>query len=508
MTLILNSIISLVNFRRISQIEFFKQNPHEVQQEMLFSLLKKAANTEIGQQYEFNTIYSADIFKNRVPVQDYEGIKPFVERLRGGEKNLLWPGDIKWFAKSSGTTSSKSKFIPVTKEAMEDCHFRGGKDVMAIFNDNFPENDVFSGKCLTLGGSHQINNFSNDSYYGDLSAILIENMPFWTHFIRTPNQQIALMDEWEAKLEKITQATINEDVTSLAGVPSWFLVLIKHILANSGKTNLIEVWPNLELFIHGGINFAPYRDQYKALIPKQGMHYMETYNASEGFFAIQDDPSSQGMLLMLDYGIYYEFMPTDQVGNENPQLLQLHEVKLHTDYALVISTNGGLWRYMIGDTIRFVNDNPYRIIISGRTKLFINAFGEEVVIDNAEKALAEACRITGALVKDYTAAPLYMSSSSKGAHQWIIEFEKDPDNLDTFVKVLDETLQSVNSDYEAKRYKNITLERPHVVIAQKNLFLTWLKSKNKLGGQNKVPRLSNNRDMIEELLHLNQQINP
>jgi hypothetical protein len=505
MALILNSIISLVNFRRISQIDFFKQNPIEVQQEMLFSLLRKAAETEVGKQYEFSSVYSVDIFKERVPVQDYEGLKPYVERLRLGEKNLLWPGEIKWFAKSSGTTSSKSKFIPVTKESLEDCHFRGGKDVMAIFNQNFPENEVFSGKCLTLGGSHQINNFSNDSYYGDLSAILIENMPFWTHFIRTPNQQIALMDEWEAKLEKITLATINEDVTSLAGVPSWFLVLIKNILAKTGKSNLLEVWPNLELFIHGGINFAPYRDQYKAIIPKEEMHYMETYNASEGFFAIQDDPSSNGMLLMLDYGIFYEFMPIDQVGKENPQLLQLDQVKLHTDYALVITTNGGLWRYMIGDTIRFVSNNPYRIIISGRTKLFINAFGEEVVIDNAEKALAEACRVTGALVSEYTAAPLYMSAQSKGAHQWIIEFEKAPDSLDTFTNAIDETLKSLNSDYEAKRYKNFTLELPHVVVARKGLFLEWLKTKNKLGGQNKVPRLSNNRELIEELLALNEK---
>jgi hypothetical protein len=504
MSTILNSIISLVNFRRISQIDFFKENPHEVQKEMFFSLLKKAENTEFGKKYDFKSILSPETFAERVPVQDYEGLKPYVERLREGEKNLLWPGDVKWFAKSSGTTSSKSKFIPVTKEALDDCHFRGGKDVMAIFNNNFPDNDIFAGKCLTLGGSHQINNFSNDSYYGDLSAILIENMPFWTHFIRTPNQAIALMSEWEEKLEKITESTIDENVTSLAGVPSWFLVLIKQILAKTGKTSLLDVWPNLQLFIHGGINFSPYREQYKALIPMDGMVYMETYNASEGFFAIQDDPTSEGMLLMLDYGIYYEFMPVDEVGKEHPDLLPLDQVEMGRDYALVITTNGGLWRYMIGDTIRFVSLMPYRIIITGRTKLFINAFGEEMVIDNADRALNEACRVTNALVKEYTAAPLYMSANEKGAHQWLIEFEQMPVSVENFMQVLDDTLKSVNSDYEAKRYKSFTLEMPHLVIAREHLFVDWMKANDKLGGQNKVPRLSNNRDLMDDLLKMNR----
>lgn len=471
---------------------------------MLFSLLRKASNTEVGKKYGFDSIMSVREFQERVPVQDYEGVRPMVERLRQGEKNLMWPGEIKWFAKSSGTTSTKSKFIPVTTDAMEECHFRGGKDVLAIFNHNYPDNDVFSGKCLTLGGSHQINNFSNDSYYGDLSAILIENMPFWTHFMRTPNQSIALMDEWEAKLEKITETTINENVTSLAGVPSWFLVLIKHVLANTGKKNLLEVWPNLELFIHGGINFTPYREQYKAIIPKEGMLYMETYNASEGFFAIQDDLTLNGMLLMLDYGVFYEFMPPDQVGKEHPTLLTLDQVQLNTDYALVITTNGGLWRYLIGDTIRFVSLHPHRIIISGRTKLFINAFGEEVIIDNAERALQEACTATGAVVAEYTAAPMYMSAQDKGCHQWLIEFEKMPQDMERFVQSLDGTLQQVNSDYEAKRYKNLTLEKPLVTVARKGLFFDWLKSHNKLGGQNKVPRLANNRDIIDEMLAMNK----
>ena len=500
---IINSFISLINFRRISQIDFFKKNPVEVQQEMLFSLLKKASNTEIGKQYDFNTILSVEKFQERLPVCDYDGVIPYIVRLRQGEKNLLWPGEVKWFAKSSGTTSSKSKFIPVTKESLEDCHFRGGKDVLAIYNDNYPTNDLFSGKCLTLGGSHQINNFSNDSYYGDLSAILIENMPFWTHFMRTPSQTIALMDEWEKKLDKITEATTQEDVTSLAGVPSWFLVLIKHILKHSGKQYLTDVWPNLELFIHGGINFGPYREQYETLIPKTGMRYMETYNASEGFFAIQDDPTSNGMLLMLDYGIFYEFMPMNQVGKSDPELLTLDQIELNTDYALVITTNGGLWRYLIGDTIRFISQNPYRIIISGRTKHFINAFGEEVVIENAVQALKVACEKTNALIKEFTAAPLYMNLESKGSHQWLIEFERSPDNIDRFIGSLDDALKELNSDYEAKRYKNITLDPPQLVLARENLFFDWLKMKNKLGGQNKIPKLSNNRDFIDDLLKMN-----
>lgn len=503
MPVVINSIISLVNFRRISQIEFFKQNPIEVQKEMLFSLLKKASNTDIGRKYDFNTILSVKTFQERVPVQDYEGLKPFVERLRAGEKNLLWPGEVKWFAKSSGTTSSKSKFIPVTQDSLEDCHFRGGKDVGAIFNKNYPENNIFSGKCLTLGGSHQINNFSNDSYFGDLSAILIENLPFWTHFMRTPSQDIALLDEWETKLERITEATIKENVTSLAGVPSWFLVLIRHVLAKTGKTNLSEVWPSLELFVHGGINFTPYRDQYKALIPSNNMKYMETFNASEGFFAIQDDPSTQAMLLMLDYGIFYEFMPLDQLESDSPKLLTLEEIELNTDYAMVITTNGGLWRYMIGDTVRFISQQPFRLIISGRTKLYINAFGEEVMIDNAERALHEACAQTDALIREYTAAPMYMSSNDKGCHQWLIEFEKAPESMESFTAILDLTLQSLNSDYEAKRYKNITLQQPLVTIARRNLFFDWMKSLDKLGGQNKVPRLSNNREIIDSLLVIN-----
>ena len=502
---ILNSLISLINSKRIKQIETFKREPGATQDAQLKHLIDTAAKTHIGELYDFKTIKSADTFRERVPVVDYEGVKPFVERLKRGEKDLLWPGEIKWFAKSSGTTSSKSKFIPVSKDSLEECHFRGGKDVIALYLENNPESELFPGKCLVLGGSHQINSFSSDSYYGDLSAILIENMPFWTQFLKTPDPSIALMAEWEAKLEKMTEATIDENVTSLAGVPSWFLVLLKNILKKTGKSNLLEVWPNLELFIHGGINFTPYREQYKALIPSDKMNYQETYNASEGFFAIQDDLSAEGMLLMLDYGIFYEFMPLSELGKEHPVTYTIDEVEKDKDYAIVISTNGGLWRYLIGDTVRFVSLKPHRIIITGRTKHFINAFGEELIVDNAERGLAAACKKTGAVIREYTAAPVFMSQNSKGRHQWLIEFEKMPDDLKTFEKTLDETLKSLNSDYEAKRYKDMTLEHLEVIVARDGLFMEWMASRNKLGGQNKVPRLANDRKYIDELIALNNR---
>jgi hypothetical protein len=501
---ILSSIVGLFNAKRLSQIDLFRKAPMEVQESTFFSLIEQAQGTEWGKNHDYSSIRNIHNFQKRVPVQGYEGFEPFIQRLRQGEKDLLWPGVTKWFAKSSGTTSSKSKFIPVTKDALESCHFKGGKDVLALYNDNYPNNEVFTGKTLTLGGSHQINNFSNDSYYGDLSAILIENLPFWTQFLKTPGPDVALLEEWEEKLEKITEVTTQENVTSLAGVPSWFLVLIKYILNTTGKKNLLEVWPNLELFIHGGINFVPYRQQYRELIPTDQMHYMETYNASEGFFGIQDDPASSSLLLMLDYGVFYEFMPLGELGKAYPKTLVLEEVELNKDYAIIISTNGGLWRYLIGDTVRFTGRYPFKFIISGRTRHFINAFGEEVIIDNATNALDVACRATGAVIREYSAGPLYMSAGSKGAHQWIIEFETSPDSVETFRDVLDKALQDVNSDYEAKRYKSITLDPPDVVVARDGLFFDWMKSRNKVGGQNKVPRLSNNRIYLDDLLKMNQ----
>jgi hypothetical protein len=496
---ILPSIINWLNAKRLDQIELFKKYPEETQKEALYQLLARASSTEWGEKYKYSSISSVKEYQARIPVQTYEDLMPYVEKLRKGAGNLLWPGEIKWFAKSSGTTSSKSKFIPMSREALEDCHYRAAKDILAIYTRNYPDTRIFSGKGLTLGGSHRINQFSNDSLYGDLSAILIENAPSWVEIIRTPSQKIALIEDFETKLELITKATVNENVTNLAGVPSWYLTLIKNILAYTGKSNLLDVWPNLEVFFHGGISFTPYREIYNRLIAGDQMHYMETYNASEGFFGIQDDSSDPDMLLMLDYGIFYEFIPADKTDSQAAPALTVNEVSTGVNYAMVISTNGGLWRYMIGDTVMFTSTSPHRFRITGRTKQYINAFGEEVIVDNADRALEAACSATGARICEYTAGPVFMGSESKGSHEWIIEFEKEPDNLENFTFILDKTLQDLNSDYEAKRSKDINLTLPLVKPVKKGTFHNWLKMKNKLGGQNKVPRLANNRDYLEEI---------
>jgi hypothetical protein len=496
---IIPSIVHWLNAKRINQIDIFKKYPLETQQETLYQLLAKAAKTEWGEKYKYSSITSIKEYQSRFQVQTYEDIIPYVERLRKGEADLLWPGEIKWFAKSSGTTSTKSKFIPMSREALEDCHYRAAKDILVIYATQRPDTRIFMGKGLTLGGSHQMNQFSNDSLYGDLSAILIENAPFWVDIIRTPKHKIALIEDFEEKLNLITRSTINENVTSISGVPSWYLVLIKQILAFTGKDNLLDVWPNLEVFFHGGISFTPYREQYKKLIAGDQMNYMETYNASEGFFGIQDDPLSNDLLLMLDYGIFYEFIPADKVNSDNPPVYTVGEVETGVNYAIVISTNGGLWRYIMGDTIVFTCLSPFRFRISGRTKHFINVFGEEVIVDNADKALDAACKATDAVIGEYTAGPVFMSASSKGSHEWIIEFEKAPSDLTLFIETLDNTLKSVNSDYEAKRLKDLNLVIPVVRPVPPGTFNKWLKTKNKLGGQNKVPRLSNSREYIEDL---------
>jgi len=501
---IIPSIVNWLNTKRIDQIELFKKYPVETQQEALYKLLARAASTEWGEKYSYSSITTVKEYQSRFTVQTYEDLIPYVERLRKGENNLLWPGEIKWFAKSSGTTSSKSKFIPMSTEALEYCHYRAGKDILIIYTMQNPDTKIFSGKSLTLGGSNRINQFNSDSLYGDLSAILIENAPFWVEIIRTPKQKIALLEDFEEKLDLITRSCINENVTNISGVPSWYLVLIKQILAYTGKSNLLEVWPNLEVFFHGGISFTPYREQYQNLIPGNQMKYMETYNASEGFFGIQDDPTKTDMLLMLDYGIFYEFIPSDKVNSASPPVYTLGEVETGVNYAIIISTNGGLWRYMMGDTIVFTNLNPFRFRISGRTKHFINVFGEEVIVDNADKAIDMACKATGAQVAEYTAGPVFMNASSKGSHEWIIEFEKEPADLILFIEHLDRSLQSVNSDYEAKRHKDLNLVIPVVRSVPGGTFNKWLKAKNKLGGQNKVPRLSNTREYIEDLCNISQ----
>jgi len=476
--------------------------PSDVQRDSLMRLLDEAKDTEFGKKYGFSGIESISSFRDKVPVHTYDDLKPYIQSLMEGKEDILWPGEVKWFAKSSGTTSDKSKFIPVSMESLEDCHFRGGKDIIALYTQNYPNNKILKGKGLTLGGSHRISSYTNQSFYGDLSAILIENLPFWAHFIRTPSQEVALMDEWEQKLDMITQETIKENVTNFAGVPSWNLVLINHILEFTKKKHLLEVWPNLELFTHGGVSFTPYREQYQKVIPSDSMNYMEVYNASEGFFALQNEPDKDDMLLMLDYGVFYEFIPMSEWDEVKPKALDIGEVETEVNYAMLITTNSGLWRYLIGDTVVFTSTYPHKIKISGRTKHFINAFGEEIIIDNAEQALKIACSKTQSNINDYTAAPIYMTDTSKGSHEWLIEFDQEPDDMEYFTKVLDNALCSINSDYEAKRYKSITLIMPTVHKLEKGTFIKWLGAKGKLGGQNKVPRLSNDRKIVDEILEM------
>lgn len=496
--IIINSIVTWFIKKRIHQIDLFRKYPLEVQNEWFEKLINSAKDTEWGLKYDYKSIKNVQQYKERVPVQDYENLKHYVERLKKGEQNLLWPSEIKWFAKSSGTTNDKSKFIPISSESLEECHYKGGTDMLSIHCTNFPDTKIFSGKSLMMGGSQRINEFNEVQSYGDLSAIIMHNMPVWAQFFRSPDLSVALMENWEEKLEKMAEITSKENITNIAGVPSWTLVLAKKILEKTGKQHLLEVWPNLELFMHGGVSFTPYREQFKQLIPSDKMRYLETYNASEGFFGIEDIPGSSDLLLMLDYGIFYEFMPLSELGKEFPKTLQLNEVELNTSYAMVISTNGGLWRYILGDTVKFTHLYPFRIRITGRTKHFINAFGEELMVENADKALAEACKQTGASINDYTAAPIYMQQGS-GGHEWLIEFEKAPSDIEKFKQILDNELKKLNSDYEAKRFNGYILKEPQIICVPLDTFNNWLKHKGKLGGQHKVPRLSNTREYIDEI---------
>lgn len=489
---------------RFHRLERYVTHATEIQEQVFKRLIDKAASTEWGKKYDYASIKDYAQFCKRVPVQTYEEVKPWVERIRQGEQNLLWPGNTVWFAKSSGTTNDKSKFIPVTSDSIQDTHYRGGKDAVALYLHINPKSRFSTGKSLVLGGSHAPNLNTNHSLVGDLSAILIENMPAMGMYLRVPSKQTALMEHFEPKMEAIARETIGTNVVSLSGVPSWMLVLIKHILEKTGKKTLEQVWPNLEVFFHGGVAFTPYREQYKQLIQKSGMLYVETYNASEGYFATQNDLTDSAMLLMIDYGVFFEFIPMEELGKENPVVVPLWDVKLNKNYAMVISTSAGLWRYMIGDTVKFTSKNPYKIVITGRTKHFINAFGEELIVDNAEKGLAKACAATGALITDYTAAPVFMDENAKCRHQWLIEFAKMPDSLDRFAKILDNTLQEINSDYEAKRQNNLALQQLEIIVARKGLFNDWLDRKGKLGGQHKIPRLSNTRTYIEDMLILNR----
>ncbi|MEP0270346.1 MAG: GH3 auxin-responsive promoter family protein [Balneola sp.] len=488
--------------KRIHQIELFMKYPHEVQNELLEDLVKKSSKTAYGKQYGFKTIENYEHFKSKVPIVNYEELFPFIERLMKGEQNVLWPSEVRWFAKSSGTTNARSKFIPVSQEALDDCHYKGGKDLLSIYFNNYPDAKMFAGKGLVIGGSHQLNQFDENanSYYGDVSAVLLKNLPWWAQMVRTPSLDIALMDEWEGKIDKMVDITSSENVTNISGVPTWMIVLLEKMIERNKVNNILDIWPNLEVFFHGAVSFTPYEELFKKLIPSKKMRYMETYNASEGFFGIQDQTDSKDMLLMLDYGIFYEFVPFSELDQKNPKTLTLDEVEVGKNYAIIITTNAGLWRYRIGDTVTFTSINPYRIKISGRTKHFINAFGEELIIENAESAIAEACKKTHATIDNFTAGPIYLEEGQKGGHEWVIEFTHEPNDLTRFKKLLDEHLREINSDYDAKRYKDIALQEPVIHVVPKGSFYEWMKNRGKLGGQHKVPRLANNREYLDELV--------
>ena len=498
---LLSPAISILARLRLWRVQNWINYPVTAQRNVLQDLVTQAQSTEFGRKYSFSKLFTVKDFKKMVPIHEYDDIKPYILRMMNGEDNVLWNTPINWFAKSSGTTSDKSKFIPISDESLKENHFKGSKDVLTNYYENFPDSDLLTGKSLVVGGSHQVNAINDEIQYGDLSAVLMQNTPFWGHWIRTPELRIALIDEWESKIEKLAQNTINENVTSLAGVPTWTIVLIKRILELSGKKNMKEVWPNLELYIHGGVSFTPYSEQMQKLVGAP-INYLEMYNASEGFFAAQNMPDDNGMLLFADHGIFYEFMPVEEYGRPNSITYGLDRVELNKNYAIIISTNGGLWRYLLGDTIQFTSIRPFKIKVSGRLKHYMNAFGEEVIVDNSDKAISTAAAKTNAVVSDYTAAPVFFSENENGAHEWLIEFDKVPENIDEFTEALDSALKSVNSDYEAKRYKNIALRMPIVHILQRGTFRKWLKKKGKLGGQHKVPRLNNDRHFIEEILEL------
>ena len=492
-----------VFWTRRRALERYGHEAEALQRGVMKRLVQKAEHTEWGKSHGFAKVKTYEDFAASSGVNTYEELKGYIDRMRQGEKDVLWPGTVRWYAKSSGTTNDKSKFIPVSPDGLKDTHYAGGRDVVVWYLGNNPQSRIFDGKALILGGSHAPNYNLKDSLVGDLSAILIENINPLVNMVRVPRKETALLSDFETKRDRIAREAMGRNVTNLSGVPSWMLSVMNRVLEITGKDNLLDVWPNLEVFFHGGVAFTPYREQYRRLIPSEAMHYMETYNASEGFFGIQDDPSDASMSLMLDYGVFYEFVPMDEIESPNPTVLPLWGVETGRNYAMLISTSSGLWRYMIGDTVRFTSTDPYKFVITGRTKFFINAFGEELIVDNAERGLAVACAKTGAEVLEYTAAPVFMDNEGRCHHQWLIEFSRSPRDIDDFARILDNALQGINSDYEAKRYKDITLQRLELIEARKGLFNDWLASKGKLGGQHKVPRLSNSRQYIEEMISLN-----
>lgn len=499
-------IVKPLFMRRIKVVERYADYGDIIQQSLLRNLLTSCAKTEIGRKYDFASIDSYAKFKERIPIHSYEDLRADIMRMVNGESDILWRGVVRNYAQSSGTSDGKSKYIPISKESFKECHYQGGFDVVAHYFNMNSASRMFSGKGFILGGS-----FANEIAIhkgvcvGDLSANLINNINPLVNLVRVPDKNVALMVDWEKKLPALVNASRKANVTNISGVPSWFLTVIKEVIKAEGCKNIHDVWPNLEVFFHGGISFTPYREQYSHICDNSKMHYVETYNASEGFFAIQSSCDTNAMLLLLDVGVFYEFIPLAEVDTENPQAIPIWEVEIGHTYALLITANNGLWRYMIGDTVRIEQTAPVKIRIVGRTKHYINAFGEELMVHNADDAIAAASAKCNVSVLNYTVAPVYASDNLRGHHQWLIEFAEIPDNISNFARVLDDELQKVNSDYEAKRYKGIFLDTLTIVEARKGVFNDWLASTGKLGGQRKIPRLSNNREFIESMLELNNQ---
>lgn len=496
-------------FVKIARQTFAADNPDTVraaQERVLARLLDTAAETEIGRKHRFSSIADYHGYELRVPVSDYAAIRHDVERMVAGGRDVLWPGVCRRFAQSSGTSDGKSKYIPVTADSLQINHYAGGAAVVAAYLAAYPDSRLFAGKAFILGGSfaNELQDVPAGVRVGDLSANLIEAINPAVNLLRVPSKKIALMADWREKLPALVAASLRQDITNISGVPSWFLTVLREVIAAAGADTIHDVWPNLEVFFHGGISFEPYRAQYTAITDPARMRYLETYNASEGFFAVQDDPSVRGMRLLLDSGVFYEFMPLSELGSDSPRTLPAWRVEPGRTYALIITSCNGLWRYAIGDTVRIESVEPLRITIAGRTRSFINAFGEEVMVYNTDAALAAACAATGASVLDYTAAPVFADGGRKGHHQWLIEWDNAPADREAFADLLDQNLQQQNSDYQAKRAGDLFLGRLEITDARPGLFDDWLASTGKLGGQRKVPRLSNDRKLIESMLKLNQ----
>ena len=493
----LNKLLAIKIKNRIKLIQKAIENPIDFQDKILTNNIQLSKKTFFGERHDFSNIKTYSQFTQKIPVQNYNSLKKYIDMSRMGQTNILWPGKTKWFAKSSGTTKNKSKFIPITTESLKKCHFQAGRDMLSIYLNYYPNSQILTGKSLMIGGSTSIHK-NNNYYTGDLSAIIIQNLPRWVQLKRMPSIKTALIENWEQKIKQIIQESVNKNITSISGVPSWTMMILDQLMKKRNNQCLSEIWPNLELYMHGGINFDPYKNQFHKCMNSKKLNYLELYNASEGFFGIQNDFTKSDLLLLINHGIFYEFSTIND-DTSKKEVIPLQEVELNKVYSMIITTNGGLWRYEIGDTVMFTSLKPYKIKIIGRIQSFINAFGEELQENHANTALHYACIKTNAIIQDYIAGPYFYHDKS-GAHEWFIEFKKPPENLENFKYILDNKLQALNCDYEAKRNASILLKKPIIHILKKKFFYEMLKIQNKIGGQNKIKRLYNNRDFITQLI--------